>query len=240
MAIQTLNSGPLSAYQKLVNQDMEQADKSNQGKRTLGQPDLPEQASEKASQAHQSQMSARLERQASLVQHLFGTPEKATENSMKITFQEVIDKLNEILSADLGQTEDAPAPISEEALQAQGGMEYWSPENTAKRIVDGSTAFLAGFQAAHPELEGEELINRFLDVIGGGISQGFDQAKGILGDMKVLEGEVESNIDLTYKAVQDGLTAFKNQYLGISEEESESTETEASETQEEDAQQAGS
>ncbi|MDG6773196.1 DUF5610 domain-containing protein [Thiomicrorhabdus sp. ZW0627] len=240
MAIQTLNSGPLSAYQKLVNQDMEQADKSNQGKRTLGQPDLPEQASEKASQAHQSQMSARLERQASLVQHLFGTPEKATENSMKITFQEVIDKLNEILSAGLGQTEDAPAPISEEALQAQGGMEYWSPENTAKRIVDGSTAFLAGFQAAHPELEGEELINRFLDVIGGGISQGFDQAKGILGDMKVLEGEVESNIDLTYKAVQDGLTAFKNQYLGISEEESESTETEASETQEEDAQQAGS
>lgn len=240
MAIQTLNSGPLSAYQKLVNQDMEQADKSNQGKRTLGQPDLPEQASEKASQAHQSQMSARLERQASLVQHLFGTPEKATENSMKITFQEVIDKLNEILSADLGQAEDAPAPISEEALQAQGGMEYWSPENTAKRIVDGSTAFLAGFQAAHPELEGEELINRFLDVIGGGISQGFDQAKGILGDMKVLEGEVESNIDLTYKAVQDGLTAFKNQYLGISEEESESTETEASETQEEDAQQAGS
>ncbi|WP_373018833.1 DUF5610 domain-containing protein [Thiomicrorhabdus sp.] len=227
MAIQTLNNGTLNAYQKITNQKPESVNDDNQGKRVQGQPALPEQASEKATQPHQTQATLRQERQASLVQHLFGTPENATNNALKITFQEAIDKLNEILSVDLGQTEFAP--ISEQTLQAQGGMEYWTPENTAKRIVDGSTAFLAGFQAAHPELEGEELINRFLDVIGGGITQGFEQAKGILGDMNVLE-DTESTIDLTYQAVQDQLAAFKNQYLGISEDET--TETDSAESNE--------
>jgi hypothetical protein len=108
-------------------------------------------------------------------------------------------------------------PISEEALKAQGGMEYWTPENTAKRIVDGATGFLAGFQNAHPELEGDALIEKFMDVVGGGLTQGFDEARRILGDLNVLEGDIADNIDLTYLKVQEQMLNFKNQFLGISD-----------------------
>jgi len=219
-----------NAYQKTANLTPEQANPNNSGVRAQGQPQLPEQASERAQSVQQSHLTIRQQNQASIVQMMFSTSESATQNSLKITYQEAIDKINDVLTAELGEQVDPNSflPISEEALEAQGGMEYWTPENTAQRIVDGSTAFLAGFQAANPDLEGEALMDRFMDVIGGGISQGFDQAKGILGDLKVLkEGDIESNVDLTYKLVQAGLENFKNQYLGITPSEPETLLDEA-------------
>lgn len=220
MAINPVNKGLINAYQQTNTLTPSQANPENQGKRAHGNPELPEQASEKAVEVHQSRATLRQAQQADLVAHLFGDSEQTSNKALKITFQETIDKLNEILTAELGQTEFEP--ISEEALQSQGGMEYWSPENTAKRIVDGSTAMLAAFQKANPDLEGEELINRFIDVIGNGITQGFDQAKGVLGDLNVLEGEVADNIEQTFQLVQQGLQAFKENYLNP---ETEATET---------------
>lgn len=212
MAIDSINSNAINAYRKERGAAPDTANPDNNGRRVHGQPEMPAQASDKAHAAHEARTTLRQEQQASLIQHLFGNPETASQNALKITFQEAIDKLNEILSAELGQAQTPP--ISEENLQAQGGMDYWSPENTAKRIVDGSTAMLEAFQKANPDLKGEALINRFLDVIGDGITQGFDSAKGILGDMKVLEGDIASNIDKTYELVQKGLDEFKAHFLG--------------------------
>ncbi|MEA3405920.1 MAG: DUF5610 domain-containing protein [Pseudomonadota bacterium] len=219
----SVNSIPAmaNAYQKTAGLAPEQANPNNNGVRAHGQPQLPEQASERAKEVQQTHLTIRQQTQASIVEMMFSSSESATQNSLKITYQEAIDKINEILTAEIGDQvtdETTPAPISEEALEAQGGMDYWTPENTAKRIVEGGTAFLAGFQAAHPELQGEALMDRFMEVVGGGITQGFDQAKGILGDLNVLEGDIESNIDLTYNLVQEGLTNFRNQYLGITPE----------------------
>ncbi|MDG6777789.1 DUF5610 domain-containing protein [Thiomicrorhabdus sp. zzn3] len=221
MAINPVNKGLINAYQKTNALTPAQANPENQGKRAHGNPELPVQASEKAVEVHQSRTTLRQAQQADLVAHLFSNPEQTSHKALKITFQEAIDKLNEILTQELGQTEFKP--ISDEALQAQGGLEYWSPENTAKRIVDGSTAMLAAFQKANPNLEGEALINRFMDVIGNGITQGFDQAKGVLGDLNVLEGEVADNIEQTFQLVQQGLQAFKENYLNP---ETETAETE--------------
>jgi hypothetical protein len=230
MAVEMNNLSSIQAYQKSAGLD--NANPDNQGKRALGQSeqahqtnqanqaDLPEKASMQA-----TQMTIRTERQASLVAHLFGDGTSATADSLKLTFQAAMEKINEVLSAEFGITEGGTAPISEGALKTQGGMEYWTPENTAKRIVDGSTAFLAGFQAANPELEGEALMDRFIDVIGGGIAQGFDEAKGLLGDLDVLKGDIASNIESTFKLVQDGLQNFRNQYLGITETAVPVTET---------------
>lgn len=233
MAVEMHKLSPVQAYQKSAGLD--NANPENQGRRALGQPeqanqarqtnqanqpDLPEKASMQA-----TQMTIRTERQASLVAHLFGDGTSASTDSLKLTFQAAMEKINEILSAEFGIVEGGTPPISEEALKAQGGMEYWTPENTAKRIVDGSTAFLAGFQAANPELEGEALMDRFIEVIGNGIAQGFDEAKGLLGDLDVLKGDIADNIESTFKLVQDGLQNFRNQYLGITEPAVPPTET---------------
>lgn len=213
MAIDTKNLGSLQAYQKnavLPNNSERATEKANENSRVA-------QGEQKLS-VDVTQMTIRNERQASLVAHLFGDGKTAQESSLKITYQAAIEKLNEVLMANMpapAEGEELTKPISEEALKTQGGMEYWTPENTAKRIVEGATAFLSGFQSAHPELEGEALMSRFMEVVGGGLTQGFNEARGILGDLNVLEGDIADNIDRTYQFVQDGLLSFKNLYLGI-------------------------
>ena len=211
MAIDTKNLSSIQAYQTNLNMPIKTEVGSNKANDQVTQTD------DKTSQAV-TQTTIRNEKQASLVAHLFGDGSSTQESSLKLTFQAAIEKLNEVLMADMptvAEGETAVSPISEEALTNQGGMEYWTPENTAKRIVDGATAFFNSFQAANPDLEGEALMDRFMEVVGGGLTKGFDEAKGILGDLKVFEGQIAENVDTTYQLVQDGMLNFKNQYLGI-------------------------
>ena len=65
-------------------------------------------------------------------------------------------------------------------------------------------------------------MNQFVDVISGGIDQGFAEAREILDGLKVLNGDIASNIDATYELVQDKLAAFvenlstgQNKALGL-------------------------
>ncbi len=208
MAIDINKANPVQAYQSNANLNaLNQSDKSNKLDSTQSEPSTPITATE-----------LKTAQQASLIAHLFGNGNSASESSLKLTYQAAIEKINEVLSAEFGLTEEATAPISEEALKQQGGMEYWTPENTAKRIVDGSTAFFSAFQSANPDLEGEALIDRFIEVMGGGVTKGFEEAKGLLGDLDVLEGSIADNIEKTYALVQEGFQDFRNQYLGISDE----------------------
>lgn len=105
-----------------------------------------------------------------------------------------------------------------EALKASGvdetvedayesGVDF-SPEATAERIVSFSTQFLGAYREQHPQMSEEESLTAFVDIISGGIAQGFGEAKDILGGLKVLEGDVTENIDKTYALVQSGLQAF--------------------------------
>lgn len=155
--------------------------------------------------------------QATIVTALFSNQNTAPSDALKMTYQAAIGKLNEILSADLktGKNIDKnqTAPISQEALNKQGGIEYWSPENTSSRIVSGATAFLGGFQKIHPELEGQALMDKFNEVVGGGLKQGFDEAKGILTNLKVFDGSVKDNFNNTWDLVTQGMQDFTKQYL---------------------------
>lgn len=83
-----------------------------------------------------------------------------------------------------------------------------SPEATAERIVSLSTAFLPAYLDANPELDFETAVNQFVDVISGGIDQGFAEAREILDGLQVLDGDIASNIDATYELVQDKLANF--------------------------------
>lgn len=216
MAIDTKNTGPLNAYQKLSDLAPQ---KAAYGKAAENDNITGVDNALKRVEGNISKAEMRVEQQASLVAHLFGDGEKTAQSSLKMTYQAAIEKINEILTADFATAnadegnQATPAPISLEKLQDQGGMEYWTPENTANRIVSGATGFFAGFQKAHPELEGEALINEFMDIVGGGLTQGFEEAKGILTDLNVLEGSIAANVDLTYQLVQEGMQTFKEEFL---------------------------
>ncbi|MCP4322591.1 MAG: hypothetical protein GY787_12250 [Alteromonadales bacterium] len=87
-----------------------------------------------------------------------------------------------------------------------------SPEATAERIVAFSTNFFPLYLEQHPEMNEQEALTKFVDVIGGGIDQGFSEAKDVLSGLNVLEGDIASNIDKTYELVQKGLADFIEKY----------------------------
>lgn len=235
MNIDAKNLGAINAYQKL--EQLQQVRVQNGQEDTKNSPNGKVHGLENASmhlQQNISKQELRIEQQASLVSHLFGDGTTTEQSAMRITFQSAIEKINEILQVDLQsntaelanpQTIDAenasqtdntnpPLPISEETLQAQGGMEYWTPENTAKRIFEQASSFFSGFETAHPELEGDALMSHFMEVVGGGLTQGFDEARGILDEIGVLEeGDIAKNIDLTYELVQQNMQQYQNDFL---------------------------
>ncbi|MFT6249246.1 MAG: hypothetical protein ACJAUY_001547 [Cognaticolwellia sp.] len=106
----------------------------------------------------------------------------------------------------------------EEAYES--GIDF-SPEATAERIVSFSTQFLGAYREQNPHMSQEESLTAFVDIISGGIDQGFGEAKDILGGLKVLEGEVTENIDKTYALVQSGLQAFVDALSDSDEQQSE-------------------
>ena len=106
----------------------------------------------------------------------------------------------------------------EEAYES--GIDF-SPEATAERIVSFSTQFLGAYREQNPQMSQEESLTAFVDIISGGIDQGFGEAKDILGGLKVLEGDVTDNIDKTYALVQSGLQAFVDALSDSDEQQSE-------------------
>jgi hypothetical protein len=99
----------------------------------------------------------------------------------------------------------------------ESGIDF-SPEATAERIVSFSTQLLGSYREQHPEMDKEESLASFVDIIGGGIDQGFSEAKDILGSLQVLAGGIATNIDTTYELVQQGLQSFVDSFSKTEEE----------------------
>jgi len=118
---------------------------------------------------------------------------------LSLTFKAAIEGINDALKETLGDNAIQNAYHS--------GLDV-SPEATAERIVSLSTAFFGSYQKQHPELSQEAALTKFTDLITGGINTGFGEARDILSGLQVLEGNIASNIDLTYDLVQQKLTAF--------------------------------
>jgi hypothetical protein len=123
----------------------------------------------------------------------------AGNHSLSLLFNSAIEQLNEVLAPEFGDN----------AIQAaaESGMDF-SPQATAERIVSMSTAFFGRYAESHPEKDMGTALNDFIELIGGGIDKGFAEARQILDGLKVLEGDIASNIDKTYELVQVGLKAF--------------------------------
>jgi len=147
--------------------------------------------------------------EASIVSHFFSDKESVLPDSMKLTYQAAIEKINEILNPENDNVDDK---ITQEKLNEKG-MGYWSPKNTADRIIEQASSFLVAFQKAHPELEGQALLDKFDEVVGGGLRQGFSEAKSVLEDLKVFNGEVEENFSSTFNLVEKGMLDFRNEQL---------------------------
>ncbi len=136
---------------------------------------------------------------------------------LTVLLQSAIEHLNEVLEPDLG-----PNAIQK---AADDGLDV-SPEATAQRIVDLSTGFFEAFKAQHPGEDEAVLLERFVEIIGGGIDQGFQEAREILDGLQVLEGDIATNIDKTYDLVQQGLQEFFDRMMEAIERTADQDEVE--------------
>lgn len=143
---------------------------------------------------------AQLRLNAQLLEATVNTSFSASDNPTALVLKAAIEGINEALEETLG-----PNAIQE---AYDSGLDV-SPEATAERIVSLSTAFLGAYQEQNPSAS----IEDFIAVISGGIDQGFTEARDILEGLNVLEGEIATNIDLTYDLVQQGLDDFVNNFL---------------------------
>ena len=127
----------------------------------------------------------------------------AGNEPMQLLYKAAIEAINEELAPTMGEH-------AIETAVAQGVDT--SPEATADRIVSFATQFFAIHQEQNRGLSFDEQLNSFMDIIGGAIDQGFDEAKDILSGLKVLEGDIADGVDKTYSLVQEGLQAFRDSF----------------------------
>lgn len=134
----------------------------------------------------------------------------AGNEPLALLYKTAIEGINDILKADFG----------ENAIQTEydSGLDI-SPEATADRIVSMSTAFFPQYQKQNTGMTDEDAAHSFITIIQGGINKGFSEAKELLDGFNVLEGDVASNIEATFKLVQIGLKAFINGYESENKEQ---------------------
>ncbi len=87
-----------------------------------------------------------------------------------------------------------------------------SPEATAERIVAFSTQYFNAYQEQYPQMNQQESLAAFVNMINAGIEQGFSEAKHILEGLNVLTGDIVINIDKTNALVQEGIQAFVDSF----------------------------
>ena len=124
-----------------------------------------------------------------------------TSTSLALLYRTAIDRINEMLTPELGPNAigNAVAPVQ-------------TPEATAGRIVAMTTAFYDAY-AGHARNKGKDpdvLIQDFVNLIRGGFEKGFGEAKDILSGLGVMgkDSPIEQGINQTYALVMQGFDDF--------------------------------
>ncbi|MES2129120.1 MAG: DUF5610 domain-containing protein [Pseudomonadota bacterium] len=142
---------------------------------------------------------AKAELNVSIVRASLTVSLKAGDEPLALLYKSAITSINEALKGQYG----------EDAIENAVGQDN-TPEGTAGRIVQLSTAFYDAYKEQHGGDGADEASQRqaFIDTIRGGVEKGFKEARDILDGLKVLNGDVAGNIDKTYELVQKGLDDF--------------------------------
>jgi hypothetical protein len=121
----------------------------------------------------------------------------STSQALNIVSERAYEKLRAVVSearAALGLPEGAELDTS--------------PEATANRIADFALGFFGKYAENNGLADDAEGRQKFVDFIGAAVAKGIDEARGILGSLQALNGDISSNIDKTASIIQDRFSAF--------------------------------
>ncbi len=140
---------------------------------------------------------AKAQYNASIVQASLTVSLNTSNEPLSLVLKTALTGINEALKDQFGDN----------AIQNAVSQDN-SPEGTASRIVSLSTAFYEAYKQQNPGGDEDATLQNFLDTLQKGVDQGFKEARGILDGLKVLNGDVASNIDKTYELVKKGFADF--------------------------------
>lgn len=140
---------------------------------------------------------AKSEFNAAIVQASLTVSLNSSNEPLSLVLKTALTGINEELKGDYGDN----------AIQNAASQDN-SPEGTAGRIVSLSTAFYDAFKQQHKGEDEGELLNKFIETLQKGVDRGFKEARGILDGLKVLNGDIATNIDKTYDLVKQGFADF--------------------------------
>jgi len=144
-----------------------------------------------------SAASAKAQFNQSIVQASLTVALNSSNQPLSVLLKTALTGINEALKGDFGDN----------AIQNAMAQDN-TPEGTASRIVALSTAFYDAFKQQHPGEDGGAVLDKFMATLKRGVDQGFKEARAVLDGLKVLNGDVASNIDQTYDLVQKGYADF--------------------------------
>ena len=123
----------------------------------------------------------------------------------KVLDTSLTDKLN-------GAFKTAGMDTNVQSLMSSG-MDF-SPEATAKRIVDFSVGFFGAFQLNHKGEKGGLQIDGFTSLIKDAVKTGFEDARSILSGIGDISPEISAGIDETFDLVMKGIDDFGEEQQG--------------------------
>jgi len=146
---------------------------------------------------------------ASILQASLEVSISSQNDPLSLVYKSAIENLNDILKPQLGDN----------AIQTAASQDN-SPEATAGRILSFIKSAFGLFSQASQSSSATDAqdtssasdknagIDNFMSQVQKGVDMGFDEARGILSSLKVLNGDIASNIDKTYDLVKKGIADF--------------------------------
>ena len=129
----------------------------------------------------------------------FGANPLSTGESLGVILERALAKLQEVVA-------NAQAELGIEP----GTSIDTSAEATANRIADFALGFFDQFLENNPELDENEARQAFIDLVGGAVQQGVDEALAILESLQSLTPEVGDKVDSILDLVNQRFEAFLN------------------------------
>ncbi len=152
----------------------------------------------------------RQEQNQAILQNQLEISMKSDNKSMSLLYKTITESIEKRLT----QNEDVATTTENKVVANKYGRdEDTSPQATADRIVAFATNFYGNYREQNKDLTEQDAMDDFMRKIGGGIDQGFADARDILKGLQQLEGKVATDIDETYQLIQQGLQSFREKTL---------------------------
>lgn len=142
----------------------------------------------------------------------FGNDLETARKTVTNLFDRVREQITDTFGIRGAEKDDAAQFLPPEDATGKEILAFFSPENTAQRIVSFATGFVGSYLQNHGGEASEENVSEFAALITGAIKEGFANAKEVLGNPDQ-KSEIGSNIEKTFQLVLQGIEEFQESFL---------------------------